>query len=272
MARVAIIADIHGNLEALEAVLGDIDRQRNISRIYSLGDNVGYGPKPVEVLESLEGREIRSLIGNHEAAVMGILDFEERFSSENAVEATRWTIETLEKHKVNLDNSPYFKGAGFAMMPSGLARVGMTHSTLSEPEAFEYLVRPQIADTRALAVREFKYMRRKEIRVMFFGHSHEAMILRADYGIGSVDLTIPNFKNKKRAYTYSHSDEEMWMVNVGSVGQPRDGDPRACYAVYDANRGTMSLYRVEYDVEEASSQIIRAGLPPVYAKRLGTGR
>ena len=85
MARVAIIADIHGNLEALEAVLGDIDRQRNISKIYSLGDNVGYGPKPVEVLERLEGREIRSLIGNHEAAVMGILDFEERFSSENAV-------------------------------------------------------------------------------------------------------------------------------------------------------------------------------------------
>jgi len=267
MPRIAVISDIHGNLEALEAVFEDIDRQRNISKIYSLGDNIGYGANPVEVLEKLEERSIRSIIGNHEAALMGMLDFQELFT-ENAIKATYWSIEELKNHNIDLDNSPYFKKAGFAMTPSRLPNVGMTHSTLTEPESFEYIVGPEIARTRELAVREFHHMRKKKITLVFFGHSHEALIVRSDYGIGSIGITIPNFTKRKRSYTFRAPEKEMWMVNVGSVGQPRDGDPRACYLVYDTKRGTITFYKIEYDNEAAAGKIVEAGIPKVYARRL----
>jgi len=272
MARIAVIADIHGNFEAFEAVLGDIDKQKNISRIYSLGDNVGYGPSPVQVLEKLEQRGIRSIIGNHEAALMGILNFKELFSSENAINATSWTIDELKNHNVDLEESAFFKKAGFAMMPSRLPHVGMTHSTLSKPELFEYVVGPEIAETRKVAVREFDYMRKKKIPLVFFGHSHEPLVVKSDYGVGTIGITIPNFKKSKRSYTFHPPEEEMWMVNVGAVGQPRDGDPRACYLVYDTKRKIITYYRIEYDVEKTADKIIKAGLPEVYARRLRAGR
>lgn len=272
MARIAVISDIHGNFEAFEAVLGDIDNQKNISRIYSLGDNVGYGPSPVQVLEKLEERGIRSIIGNHEAALMDILNFEEVFSSETAIKATYWTIDELKKHNVDLEESPFFKKAGFAMMPSRLPHVAMTHSTLSKPELFEYVVGPEIAETRKVAVREFHYMRKKTMPLVFFGHSHEPLIVKSDYGVGTIEIAIPNFKKSKRSYTFYPPKEEMWMVNVGSVGQPRDGDPRACYLVYDTKRKIISYYRIEYDYEETAGKIIKAGLPKVYARRLRAGR
>ena len=202
MARIAVIADIHGNLEALEAVLADIEKQKNISRIYSLGDNVGYGPSPIQVLEKLEQRGIRSIIGNHEAALMGFLDFEEVFSSENAIKATYWTIDELKDHEVDLEESPFFKKAGFAIMPSHLPHVGMTHSTLSRPELFEYIVGPVIAETIKVAVREFDYMRKKKIPLVFFGHSHEPLIVKSDYGIGAIEIAIPHFRKSKRSYTF----------------------------------------------------------------------
>jgi predicted phosphodiesterase len=272
MARIAVISDIHGNFEALEAVLQDIDRQRNISKIYSLGDNVGYGPSPVEVLKKLEERGIRSIIGNHEAALLSILDFEEIFTSENAIAATHWTLEELKNNSVDLEESPYFKKTGFSMMPSRLPRVAMTHSTLRKPELFEYVVMPEIAETRKLAVREFNHMRKEKIQLVFFGHSHEALIVKADYGVGTIEITIPHFTETKRSYTFYPPEEEMWMVNVGAVGQPRDGDPRACYVVYDTNRKTITYYRIEYDLEETAGKIIKAGLPQVYATRLNAGR
>jgi predicted phosphodiesterase len=272
MARIAVIADIHGNLEAFEAVLGDIEKQKNISRIYSLGDNVGYGPSPVQVLEKLGQRGIRSIIGNHEAALMGILNFEEVFSSENAIKATYWTIDELKNHNVDLEESPFFKKAGFAIMPSRLPHVGMTHSTLSKPELFEYVVGPEIAETRKVAVREFDYMRKKKIPLVFFGHSHEPLIVKSDYGVGAIEIVIPHFKKSKRSYTFYPPEEEMWMVNVGSVGQPRDGDPRACYLIYDTKRKILSYYRIEYDFEKTADKIIKAGLPKVYASRLKAGR
>ncbi len=272
MARIAVIADIHGNLEALEAVLGDIERQKNISRTYSLGDNVGYGPNPVQVLEKLEQKGIRSLIGNHEAAIVGLLNFEELFSNENAIKATYWTIDELMKHSVDLDASPFFKKAGFAMMPSRLPHVGITHSILSKPEFFEYVVAPAIAETREMAAREFDYMREKKIPLVFFGHSHEPLIVKSDYGVGAIEIAIPHFKKNKRSYTFYPPEEEMWMVNVGAVGQPRDGDTRACYLVYDTKRKLMSYYRIEYDFEKTADKIIKAGLPKVYARRLQSGR
>ncbi len=271
MPRIAVISDIHGNFEALEAVFEDIDRQRNISKTYSLGDNVGYGANPMEVLERLKGRGIRSIIGNHEAAVMGMLDFEENFT-ENAKKATYWTIEEIKNYNVDLGNSPYFKKAGFAMTPSRLPNVGMTHSTLTEPESFEYIVGPGIAETRELAVREFYHMRKNKITMVFFGHSHEALIVKSDYGVGSIQITIPNFMKGKRSFTFHAPEKKMWMVNVGSVGQPRDGDPRACYLVYDTKRETITFYKIEYDIEKAADKIIKAGLPEVYARRLKSGR
>ncbi len=272
MARIAVIADIHGNLEALEAVLEDIDKQKNISKVYSLGDNVGYGASPVAVLEVLQERGIRSLIGNHEAAIMGILDFEEEFNSRNAVKATYWTVELLKEHGVDVEQSPFFNGAGFSMSPSKAPRAVMTHSTLTNPEAFDYIVRPEIAETRQLALKEFRHMKRKGIPLAFFGHSHEAVIVRCDYGFATIEIAVPNFIKKKRSYTYRLTKEEMWMVNVGSVGQPRDGDPRACYLVYDTSRNTVTYYRIEYDVDTAFNKIMEAGLPEVYAVRLRAGR
>lgn len=240
--RYGVVSDVHGNLEALEAVLAAMDAER-VDRLLSAGDAVGYGADPDPCLDRLEARGALSVCGNHERAVTGGLPLE--WFSEWAQAAVRWTAERLTAaHKAFLSELPLTRTDG---------RVTLAHASLARPEAFPY-----VFDSRDAA----DSLRLQATPVAFIGHTHvPAFFLER---AGSVQ-TLPGVG--------PHRPEPgtRLLVNVGSVGQPRDGDPRAAYAVYDSDAGTAAVRRVPYDVARARRKILEAGLPSFLAERLTVG-
>ena len=237
--RYAIISDIHANLEAFHSVLGEIDGS-GVDRIICLGDIVGYGADPNECLEIIKSRNIRSLIGNHDKAACGLT--EPTGFNPAAREAALWT-----RGKLAEGNRKYLRGLPEEDVIDGFMIV---HGAPSDPDKYILSVRD--------AASEFPLL--EDRTLCFFGHTHVSIIYTlAD---GGVDVS--------RAERLQLRDGVSYLVNPGSVGQPRDRDPRASFAIYD-DRGEVEFRRVEYPIEAAGKKIIDSGLDAFLAERLSHG-
>ena len=241
--RIAVISDIHSNLHALEAVLAALDADPP-DELWCLGDLVGYGPKPNECCALVQARAAVCLSGNHDLAVLGTIDLAE-FSGDAGIAAS-WTRGVLED-----DARAYLSG----LAPSGKARgVALFHGSARDP-VWEYVLSDEAAAATFL---------RTEESLVLVGHSHAALqISLSETGLDGG--LAPN------GTTLELSDAR-WLLNPGSVGQPRDGDPRAAYLVLDLDAHRASFHRVAYDIELTQSEMRDAGLPQLLADRLSLGQ
>jgi diadenosine tetraphosphatase ApaH/serine/threonine PP2A family protein phosphatase len=239
--RYAILSDIHANLEALRAVLDDC-RDR-ADAVICLGDTVGYGADPLPCVELVAERAQAVVAGNHEYAVSGLLSL--TWFNRFARAAAEWTQERLdEPHRAYLAGLPLVHELGDATL---------VHASPSQPDEWEYLV---TADDGFDAFPHFA------TRWCFVGHSHVP-------GAWSLGSAGPD--HHARATSVRSERGRRYIVNVGSVGQPRDRDPRAAYAVWDVEAGQVDVQRVAYDVATARRKIVEAGLPRFLADRLAEG-
>lgn len=241
--RILIVADIHSNQEAFEAVLADAQRQGGFQEIWSLGDLVGYGPDPGACIALLRRYEHAAVAGNHDWATAGKLDLAD--FNPDAATACRWTSARLSHEDMR----------HFGTLPLTLQRQGVTlvHGSLRDPVG-EYLITPAIA----LATFDLS-----STPICLVGHSHIPFICR-QVGLGAVFQRLP--------HEVSLDMSGRWIVNPGSVGQPRDSDPRASYILYDIDRGVLAHRRVEYDVKSTQAKMREAGLPGSLVMRLALGR
>ena len=240
--RYALISDIHGNLEALEAVINVLGTER-IGAYLCIGDVVGYGANPKECIEIVRSLKPEVLIaGNHERGALGFLDIE--YFNENAQEAVAWTKKILKS--ADLD---YLKS--FDLVRS-IKNMTLVHGSLEAPEKFYYIFNKDDASGT---------LRLSRTQLCFVGHSHVAGIFRFD---GNAPVEVNSFKT-------AIEPDMKYVINIGSVGQPRDGDPRASFAIYDEEAAIMEIRRVRYNIEAASAKIMAAGLPPRFASRLAVG-
>jgi diadenosine tetraphosphatase ApaH/serine/threonine PP2A family protein phosphatase len=239
--RYAVVSDIHGNLEALRAVLADADGRTD--GVLCLGDTVGYGADPLPCVELVAERAQAIVAGNHEHAVAGRMDL--RWFNRNARLAAEWTAERLDdQHRDWLAALP---------LVTEIADATLVHASPSQPDEWDYLV--SAADGYG-AFAAFG------TRWCFIGHSH----LPAVWSVGSSGP-----RHAAGAQTVEQERGRRYIVNVGSVGQPRDHDPRAAYAIWDAEAGRVAIRRVEYDIAAARAKIVAAGLPRFLADRLAVG-
>lgn len=241
--RYAVLGDIHANLTALQAVLGSI-QTAEVDCILSVGDVVGYGAQPREALELL--REIGAVVvkGNHDAAVVGELDT--RFFNPFARAAAEWTSAQLDREDLR-----WLRGLPLVR---DFEHCSVAHGTFAHPERFDYIQSTEDADPSLDAM----------VRpVCFVGHTH-------------VPVTILRPRDSPRTgYTVADrvdlSDMDRALVNVGSVGQPRDEDHRAAWGLFDADEQVFELFRIEYDIDREAGLIRDAGLPNMLADRLFLG-
>jgi diadenosine tetraphosphatase ApaH/serine/threonine PP2A family protein phosphatase len=240
--RVAVVSDIHSNLHALEAVLAAIDEDAP-DELWCLGDLVGYGACPNECCAAISERADVCLAGNHDLAVRGTIDLAE-FGGEAGVAAS-WTRGVLE---------PEAQALLDRLEPEGTAQgVALYHGSARDP-IWEYV----LDDETALATLEIAAS-----PLVLVGHSHVA--LRVVQSSGGLDGGLAP------AGTECELDGVHALLNPGSVGQPRDGDPRAAYLLLDLDMQHASFRRVEYDVERTQREIREAGLPALLAERLELG-
>ena len=237
----AVISDVHSNLEALDAVLQDI-KKRKIEKVFFLGDAVGYGPNPNECVEILKENCEVLLAGNHDWASLGMTDIE--YFNEYAKEAILWTIKVLnEKNRKTLSTFPITK----LMKKENILFV---HSTPKEPEQWHYLLTLWDAEIN------FHYF---DQRICILGHSHQPFVIEK----------FPSGEMITHRREARLGKGERYIINAGSVGQPRDRDPRACYVVLEGER--VEFIRVPYPVEKTQKKMSEAGLPLLLIQRLSEG-
>ncbi len=241
-----ILADIHANRYALEAVLADAKDQ--FDEIVCCGDLVGYNPHPAPVIEWTRTYCASVIRGNHDKVVAGLEDIE--WFNDVAQVAAIWTIQQLSP-----GDRQYLHD--LRQGPVKLEHFHMWHgSPINEDE---YITTPLEASP---CFRSF------ELPLAFFGHTHLQGGFFSKHGrVG----TIPRVPSGGRQSVLELQPEVLYLVNPGSVGQPRDNDPRAAYAIFDADQRTVSLRRVEYAVSKTADDIAEAGLPDVLAVRLFHG-
>ena len=239
--RYAVLSDIHGNLEALRAVLADADAHADA--VLCLGDVVGYGADPVACVDMIGARARAVVAGNHEHAVTDRLDLS--WFNRHARAAAEWT-----RGRLDADCAAYLTALPLA---AEVDDATLVHASPRQPEEWDYLVTAEdgLAAFAAFAT-----------RLCFVGHSHVPAIWSLgssgpDYGRGDVDVALETGRR--------------YIVNVGSVGQPRDRDPRAAYAVWDLEARRVTIRRVAYDIAGARAKIEAAGLPRFLAERLSAG-
>jgi predicted phosphodiesterase len=241
--RVAVVSDIHGNLHALEAVLAAIEADRP-DELWCLGDLVGYGARPNECCSAIGARASIGLAGNHDLAVRGTIDLAE-FSGD-AGAAAAWTRTVLSD-----DARTYLDG----LEPQGTrADVALFHASARDP-VWEYV----LSDEAALATLELT-----EEQIVLVGHSHAALHISLNGDVLEGGLAPEGTE-------LDLLGDRRWLLNPGSVGQPRDGDARAAYLLLDLEARTASFRRTEYDIEQTQQEIREAGLPETLAARLSAG-
>lgn len=242
--RVAVVSDIHGNRQALEAVLDAVEAEV-ADELWCLGDIVGYGADPNACVELIRRFATVSLVGNHDLAVRGTLPLDQ--FSRGAELAARWTQSVLTPE--NLD---YLLG----LEPQKLDEaVGLYHASPRDP-VWEYVLSPLQAELCFDVLQH---------RIACVGHSHIALSYVRGHG-------EPARGEKRPAGSELDLSESEWLLNPGSVGQPRDGDPRAAWLLLDTDAWTAVFHRTEYDVGKAAAAIRAARLPDSLAERLPHGQ
>jgi len=242
--KYGILGDIHGNLSALDTALAAF-RDERVERVVSVGDVVGYGAAPRECIERLRQLDAIVVKGNHDAACTG--ELEVRFFNNYARDAVRWTQSVLSEEEL----------AWLRALPlvTHLEHCSVAHGTYHRPELYDYIQSTTDADPS---------LDEMILPVCFVGHTH-------------VPVTLLRLKDDplRTAYTVDPeidlAEAGKALVNVGSVGQPRDEDPRTAFAIYDSREDRVSIRRAAYDIEVEARRIRSAGLPSVLADRLFLG-
>ena len=242
--RYAIIADIHANLAAFTAVLGDIECREGVEEIWCLGDVVGYGPDLHQCIELLRQYRHICVAGNHDWAAIGKVDTS--YFNPDAATACHWTAQQLSPEDVE-----YLGSLSLVIERGGFTLV---HGSPREP-VWEYLL------SVSNAKENFAYFRSQFCLV---GHSHVPLaFIYNETGTCSFSQLSPHIKlvlGKNRL-----------IINPGGIGQPRDGDPRASYAIYDSDVRLITLYRVNYDISATQTRMVRCNLPVRLVTRLSYG-
>jgi predicted phosphodiesterase len=245
--RYLILSDIHGNLEGLEAVLEHASGKYD--QALCCGDLIGYGADPNPVVDWVRAHVSAVVRGNHDKASVGLDDLE--WFNPVARYAALWT-----QRELTPENVAYVRD-----LPAGPLRLDGFQIVHGSPlDEDEYLLGPSDA------AQVFEYL---ETPLTFFGHTHlQGGFIRNQDRVETIDRTPDG---EERRTLDLHSDC-VYLINPGSVGQPRDGDPRTAYVLYNSDERFVIFYRVPYDVEKAQGKIRRAGLPPLLADRLAAGR
>src|SRR3989338_3271929 len=250
--RYAILSDIHGNLEALTAVLHALAAER-IDRLLCLGDVVGYGADPSACLERLRAREAMTAAGNHDLACVGKLDV--NGFNDAARAAVVWTraqlsiadVDALRRFPLTVTVEPFT----------------LVHGSLRHPQRFEYLVdAAQVVDTLTTC----------RTLLCLAGHTHLPCFIEFDRGQRRLMRMVTHPQPMADLAYEDAPDARRYLINPGSVCQPRDGDPRASFVVVHTDRRRVSFHRTPYDVLAAQQKIRQAGLPEFLAARLAMGR
>lgn len=242
--RYAIISDVHSNLEAFESVISEI-RRESPAQILFLGDIVGYGPDPNECIEKIKEAADIVLIGNHDHAAIGLTDVS--YFNTYARAAIEWTMSQLnDRERSYLSELPM---TGEFTSDD----IFLVHATPRRPQDWNYIF------TMEDIIENFECFTRK---ICFLGHSHIPVVIAMDnsgrLGVLKDEVTI--------------EEGHRYIINVGSVGQPRDGNPDAAYVIYDTQSSIVRIKRVSYDYHITQEKMKKAGLPDYLINRLATGR
>jgi predicted phosphodiesterase len=239
--RVAVISDVHANYHALEAVLEQVNAAR-VDAVWCLGDTVGYGPRPNECCQRVEARADRCLVGNHDLVALGELNVSD-FNDEAAAAAV-WTSSVLTpESRVFLES----------LRPVGQSEgVDLYHASARDP-VWEYVLTEEAARVT---------FELSSAPLILVGHSHVALALTLDGDNVAGGLAPGGTEADLNG---------RWLLNPGSVGQPRDGDPRAAWLLLDLERRFAAFHRVPYSIEDTQSEMRERGLPRALATRLERG-
>lgn len=242
--RIAIVADVHANLVSFQAVLRHAEEGGALDAIWCLGDTVGYGPQPNECLDLLRSHEHLAVAGNHDLAACGSMTVDE-FNAD-AAKAALWTGKQLtQSSREYLQSLPLICQRG---------EFTLVHGSLREPE-WEYLLSTSQARAQ-FALQETRYS--------IVGHSHMPFVCR------EIDPEPPTLLFATDGERTGLTEQRL-ILNPGSAGQPRDGDPRAGYALYDTDAAAVTFARVEYDIAATQRAMKKAGLPRWLSDRLSEG-
>ena len=250
--RLALLSDLHANLHALQACLAHA-REQQATQYAFLGDLVGYGADPVAVVDLVMGLAAEGALvlkGNHDEMAARPPDSGGGTLGESTA---RWTHEQLDAEQCAfLDQLP---------MTHQLGRALLVHATVDEPTLWRYVYDPQVASVSLDAASAMQ-----EVRYVFGGHVHRQSL----YFRGADKQLMPFVPTP--GVMVPVSPRRHWLATIGSVGQPRDGNPKAMYALYDSEQAQLTFHRVAYDHHAAATAIRRAGLPEFFADRLEVGR
>jgi predicted phosphodiesterase len=247
--RYFILSDIHSNQEALEACV-ERARDAGYDSVLCCGDIVGYGPSPIEAIDGIRSLDALTIRGNHDRVAAG-LDEATQFNP-HARRAIYWTRSVLpEAYREYLANLPLGP-----VDVNGAAQ--LVHGAVSHED--NYIFTEADADENFLLT---------DKQITFFGHSHFPVVFSSDEYGNAIQATSYEFDE---FIAVKWESGKKIFVNPGSVGQPRDGDPRASFAIWDEDRGRMEFYRVEYDIGRTQARMREAELPPYLIDRLAHGR
>ena len=239
--RIAVLSDVHGNLPALEAVLAAL---RPYDAVWQLGDIVGYGPQPDEVVERLSAENAVGVRGNHDSAAIGELETD-AFNDDARI-AVEWTAA-----RISVDTKRWLAALPLRMIDAPFTLV---HGSPRDP-TWEYVFSASIARANLAAF---------ETRHCLVGHTHVPIVFR-ERKTGGVETAIAKPSSRMRL------DGARTIVNPGSVGQPRDGDPRASAILLDTDKNVVEWRRIEYPIEQTQKLMAELDLPPRLVSRLQFG-
>lgn len=241
--RFALISDIHANLQALQAVLGEINKQ-SVEKIHCLGDVVGYGCDPVACLDLVESHCDIKLLGNHEYSLLGLLS--DKHLNSVARKSMAWTTTQVSDREFSII-------ADFEM-DAVVENCYLVHASPFEPDQWHYILSDNDANPG------FEHFKQQ---LCFVGHTHLPMIFSK-----SQDGNL----RCKAGHDFDPDEETRYILNIGSVGQPRDKDPRASFVVVDTENMEINFHRVEYDVKATQAKMAAANMPKMLIERLEVGR
>lgn len=243
--KIGVIADIHSNAAALKSVLGCLD---DIDEFWCLGDIVGYGPEPAECVELVRSLNARCVIGNHDLCVLQDIDISV-FNVE-AIKACDWNRQHLSDEQLS-----FLKSFPVSLEP--IPGVILVHGS-PRKDVWEYVLASWQAD---------EILAQTTAKIIFVGHSHVPLLFARPAG-SSVEFTP---LHDGQVVQLDKGEAVKYLINPGSIGQPRDGDPRASYMIFDTGSYTIEFHRVNYPIEVTQQEIKLAGLPASLADRLANG-
>ncbi len=241
--KYGFFSDVHANLEALKACIIDF-RAEKLDKVFFLGDAVGYGPFPDDSVKLINEVSSVKLMGNHDYAALGLMETD--YFNQYAAESMGWTKSSISRKTIEIMTDFQLKHE--------VDNILLVHSSPKEPELWHYIL--DMDDARDA----FAFFQQK---ICMLGHTHRPYIVYRDK-----DNEV--FLSKQAEETLA--EDRRYLINIGSVGQPRDGDPRSCYLIYDQATGTIRHKRVAYNVKSTQKDMAKIGLPEYLIERLAVGR